>query len=200
MEALMTPSPTLIACDHCALVQRLPNVPAGAHAICARCGGRLEAWWHDPRLAAALSLSALVLFVPAVLLPMMRLETLGHAHEASIIDGVSQLLAHDQVFIGLVILVFSLVLPPVKLVALLLVSTRVLPVGGRARLYGWVELLGRWGMLDVLVVAVLIAFVKLGETVQIRPGPGLFLFAACVLVSLLASVCLHPPSLWNEHP
>jgi paraquat-inducible protein A len=181
-------------------VQRLPDVPAHSHPICARCGSRLEAWWHDPHLATALSLTALVLYVPAVLLPMMRLETLGHTHEASILDGVSQLLAHGQVFIGLVILVFSLVLPPLKLLALLLVSTRLLPVGGRARLFRGVELLGRWGMLDVLVVAVLIAFVKLGETIEIRPGPGLFLFAACVLVSLLASLCLHPPSLWKEQP
>jgi paraquat-inducible protein A len=196
----MTHSPPLVACDRCTLVQRLPDVPAGAHAVCARCGSRLDAWWHDPRLAAALSLSALVLFVPGVLLPMMRLETLGHVHEASILDGVSHMLAHDQVFVGLVILVFSLVLPPLKLLALLLVSTRLLHPAGRARLHAWVELLGRWGMLDVLVVAVLVAFVKLGETVHIRPGPGLFLFSACVLVSLLASVCLHPPSLWEEHP
>ena len=54
--------------------------------------------------------------------------------------------------------------------------------------------------LQCISVAVLIAFVKLGETIHIRPGPGLFLFSACVLVSLLASVCLHPPSLWDEPP
>jgi paraquat-inducible protein A len=189
----------LIACDHCALVQQRPDVPPGAHAVCARCGTRLGAWWHDPRLAAALSLCALVLFVPAILLPMMRVETLGNVHEASVVGGVSHMLAHGQLFIGLVILVFSLVLPPLKLLALLLVSARLLHAPGRARLYRWVELLGRWGMLDVLVVAVLIAFVKLGDAVQIQAGPGLFLFGACVLVSLLASTCLHPPSLWEEH-
>lgn len=190
----------LTACDHCALVQRLPAVPPGGHAACARCGLRLDVWWHDPRLTAALSLSALVLFVPGVLLPMMRLETLGHVHEASILDGVSHMLAHGQVFVGLVILIFSLVLPPLKMLALLLVSSQLLPARRGARVFAWVEALGRWGMLDVLVVAALVAFVKLGETVQIRPGAGLFLFTACVLVSLLASACLHPPSLWDEQP
>jgi paraquat-inducible protein A len=192
------PAP-LIACDHCGLVQRLPEMPAESRPVCARCAARLDAWWHDPRLAAALALSALVLYVPGILRPMMRMESLGHTTEASIIDGVSQLLAHGQVFVGLVILLFSLVLPPLKLLALLLVSTHVLHPGGRARLYRWVELLGRWGMLDVLVVAVLVAFVKLGETVHIEPGPGLFLFAGCVLVSLVASVCLHAPSLWEDN-
>jgi paraquat-inducible protein A len=185
----------LAACPRCGLIQ---HHPPGARALCARCSARLDAWWHDPRLAAALALSALVLYVPAILLPMMRLETLGHAREASILTGVSEMLAHGEIFVGLVILVFSLVLPPLKLVALLLVSTRLLHAAGRARLYDWVELLGRWGMLDVLVVAVLVAFVKLGDTLHVRPGVGLFLFAACVLTSLLASVCLHPPSLWDE--
>jgi paraquat-inducible protein A len=190
---------SLIACDHCGLVQRLPEARADARATCARCAARLEpAWWHDPRLTAALALSALVLYTPAILLPMMRLESLGHATEASIVTGVAQLFAHGDVFVGLVILIFSLILPPLKLLALLLVSSGLLYPAGRARLYSWVELLGRWGMLDVLVVAVLVAFLKLGDTVRITPGPGLFLFAACVLVSLLASACLHPPSLWED--
>jgi paraquat-inducible protein A len=65
-------------------------------------------------------------------------------------------------------------------------------------LHHGVELLGRWGMLDVLVVAVLVAFVKLGDMVQIQPGAGLGLFTACVLFSLLSSLCLHLPSLWKE--
>lgn len=196
----MSRTPLLVACGHCTLIQRRPNAPAGSHLVCARCGTRLDTWWHDPRLCAALSLSALILFVPAVLLPMMRLETLGHVHEASILDGVGQMLAHGEVFIGVVILLFSLVLPPLKMLALLLVSSRLLPTGRRARLFAWVEVVGRWGMLDVLVVAVLVAFVKLGESVHIHPGSGLFLFSACVLVSLLASACLHPPSLWEDQP
>lgn len=192
-------STALLACPHCGLVQRLPAEALPTRCTCARCAVALEVWWHDPRLATALALTSLILFIPAILLPMMRLETLGHATEASILDGVTHMLGHGEIFVGLVILIFSLILPPLKLLALLLVSTRILPAGGRARVSRWVEVLGRWGMLDVLVVAVLIAFFKLGDTVQIRPGPGLFLFAACVLLSLLASSCLHPPSLWEEH-
>ena len=53
-------------------------------------------------------------------------------------------------------------------------------------------------MLDVLVIAVLVAFVKLGDTVSIQPGLGLLLFIACVIFSLLASSCLHLPSLWKD--
>src|SRR5262245_65773796 len=94
----------LLACDHCGLVQRLPELPAGSRPVCARCAARLDAWWHDPRLAAALSLSALVLYVPGILLPMMRLESLGHTTESSIIGGVSRRRAPGHVFGWLAIL------------------------------------------------------------------------------------------------
>lgn len=168
-------------------------------AYCSRCETSLAPrWWHNRRAAAALALSALILYVPAILLPMMRLETLGHSSEASILQGVSTMLAERHYFVGGVVLVFSLVLPPLKLLALLLLSSGWLRGVHQARIHHWVELLGRWGMLDVLVVAVLVAFVKLGDTAQIQPGAGLGLFTACVLLSLLSSLCLHLPSLWEE--
>jgi paraquat-inducible protein A len=145
-----------------------------------------------------LAVTALLLYVPSILMPLMRLETLGHSTEASIIRGVGTLLADRHYFVGVVVLVFSLVLPPLKLLALLLLSSGLLRGARQARLHHAVELLGRWSMLDVLVIAVLVAFVKLGDTVSIRPGAGLVLFLSCVLFSLLSSCCLHLPSLWKE--
>lgn len=195
----MTPDAPLVACHHCGQVQSIPPGPAPVRPVCVRCESSLTPrWWHNRGAAAALALSALVLYVPAILLPLMRLETLGHATEASIVQGVGSMLAARHYFVGGVVLVFSLVLPPLKLLALLALAFGW--VGGRrqARVHHWVELLGRWGMLDVLVVAVLVAFVKLGDLVQVQPGVGLGLFTACVLLSLLASLCLHLPSLWED--
>lgn len=195
----MSTDEKLVACDRCGQIQTIPPESAPARAYCCRCASSLSSpWWHSRRATAALALSALILYVPAILLPMMRLETLGHSTEASILQGVNSLLATRHYFVGGVILVFSLILPPLKLLALLLLSSGRLPGARQARLYHWVELLGRWGMLDVLVVAVLVAFVKLGDVAQIRPGVGLILFAGCVLLSLLSSLCLHLPSLWEE--
>jgi len=188
----------LVACTCCGLIQTVPQSTA-LRPHCLRCDTGLSThWWHSRPLAAALAISALLLYVPSILLPMMRLETLGHSTEASIIQGVITLLADGHYFVGLIVLVFSLILPPVKLIALLALAGGVLKGSRQARLHHWVELLGRWGMLDVLVVAVLVAFVKLGDSVSIEPGIGLVLFATCVMFSLLASLCLHLPSLWEE--
>ena len=66
----------------------------------------------------------------------------------------------------------------------------------RALMYHLVELLGRWGMLDVLLVAVMIAYVKLGDLITIQPGPGLQAFIIMVLLSLLASLCFNPRLMW----
>lgn len=195
----MTPDENLVACDRCGQIQVAPAGSAPLHPYCIRCETSLAPrWWHNRQAAAALALSALTLYVPSILLPLMRLETLGHKSEASILQGVSSLLADRHYFVGGVVFLFSLVLPPLKLLALLVLSAGWLRGAHQARLHHWVELLGRWGMLDVLVVAVLVAFVKLGDTVQIQPGAGLGLFAACVLCSLLSSLCLHLPSLWED--
>jgi len=195
----MPPGGKLVACSRCGLIQTVPPRAAPLHPYCGRCGTALAPhWWHNRRAAAALAVSALILYVPAILLPLMRLELLGHSTEASIVQGVAALLAARHFFVALVVLLFSLVLPPLKLLALLLLSAGRLSGAHQARLHHAVELLGRWGMLDVLVVAVLVAFVKLGDTVVIQPGAGLALFIACVLLSLLAGLCLHLPSLWED--
>lgn len=195
----MRPGEKLVACDCCGLVQTVPAGPAPLHPHCARCDTSLAPhWWHSRRAAAALVISALILYAPAILLPLMRLEMLGHSTEASIVSGVGELLAARHYFVGGVVLVFSLVLPPLKMLALLLLAGGWLAGSRQARLHHWVELVGRWGMLDVFVVAVLVAFVKLGDTVTIQPGIGLALFTSCVVLSLLASLCLHLPSLWED--
>ncbi len=97
-------------------------------------------------------------------------------------------------------LCFSVVLPLFKLGALLTLSleSRWLPRKHRAGTYRLVEHLGRWGMLDVLLVAVMIAFVKLGNLVHFSAGPGLVMFASFVVVSIAASLLFDPQIMWHE--
>jgi paraquat-inducible protein A len=147
-----------------------------------------------------LAAAALILFLPAIFMPVLRINKLGHSTEDSIVSGVAALLSGGHFVIAFVVLVFSLVVPPLKLLALIYLATGAAGFGDshKAWTHRLVELLGRWGMLDVLVVAVLVAYVKLGDAVSIAPGPGLVAFAGCVLLSLLASVCFPPHTLWKE--
>ena len=130
---------------------------------------------------------------------MLRVERFGHIRQDSLISGVETLFAQNYWLIGTVILLFSVILPPLKLLVLLwLTRPAFLAHPHRATMYRWVEHLGRWGMLDVLLVAVMIAFVKLGGLVNITAGPGLAAFTLLVVFSLLASLAFDPRAMWQN--
>jgi paraquat-inducible protein A len=191
---------TLVACHCCGMIQHRPVLKPGERALCRRCktpvaGGKPP----ENRLSAALSVSALLFYPPAMLLPMLKIEKLGHAHQDSLLSGVSTLFAEGYLLVGAIVLAFSVMLPPLKLAALLLLSGRFSrwPEARRALVFRAVEMLGRWGMLDVMIVAVLVAFVKLGDLVNITAGPGLLSFALLVLLSLFAGFTFNPYAMWK---
>lgn len=149
---------------------------------------------------AAFALSALILYPPAVLLPVLRIDRLGHAHESGILDGIGTLFSEGHAWLALVVLVCSVVIPLAKLLGLLVLSTTRIRVGTRVRRRMWrtIEAIGRWGMLDVLLVAALVALVKIGDLVRIEPGPGTAIFALMVVFSLLASACFDARAVRTE--
>lgn len=195
---------SLRACACCGLIQRAPNVVRRQRLRCARCemllpdarGSRL----HRHR-TAALSLAALVLYPAAVGLPMLEIEQFGHLQASSVLDGTATLLAQGHYFVGLIVLLCSVVLPIMKLLGLLTLSfgANRLRQHHRAWTYRFVEWTGRWGMLDVLAVAVLVAVVKLGQTVSLTAGPAALAFTLVVLLSLLAAATFDEHALWDEH-
>lgn len=190
----------LAACHCCGLIQSLDGL--AGRADCARCETRLP---HrdrraDNQPAAAAAAAALVLYLPAVSLPFLRIERLGLFSDNSLLGGIRALFDEGHLFVGAVVLCFSVLLPLLKLGALLTLSLRNdwLPRKHRAGTYRLVEHLGRWGMLDVLLVAVMIAFVKLGNLVNFTAGPGLAMFASFVIVSIAASVLFDPHIMWHD--
>jgi len=196
------PMPSLRACSCCGLVHRLPALADGNEAVCVRCGTVIR---HASRplstqRAGAIALAALILYPLALTLPVMRIERFGHEHVSSIWGGMVNLLADRQWFVGLAILLFSIVTPIAKLGAIFLLCTgnRVLRPHHRAATYRIVEFLGRWGMVDVLLVAILVALVKLGDLVRVTPGVGVAAFGAVVVLSMLASAAFEPHAIWES--
>jgi paraquat-inducible protein A len=193
----------LQTCACCGLAQWVEPAAAGLSACCGRCGTRLHDRRHALRsnaLAGAIALAALILYPVAVMLPMLRIERFGHMHESSILNGTFRLLAEGQLLVGVVVLLCSIVLPLAKLFGIL-----TLAYGGvmlrrehRAVTYRIVEWTGRWGMLDVLLVSILVAVVKLGDMVEVSAGPAALSFAVVVILSLLATACFDPYALWDE--
>ena len=192
-------------CASCGLAQRVPAVAAGSEAVCVRCEHRLAGGSTPPRDATptfAAALAAALLYPVAIGLPIMELERFGSRSEASIWSGSVGLLREGELFVGGVVLLCSIVLPLGKLVSLLAITALGHRLAERARARAWrfVELTGRWGMLDVLLIAVLVAWLKLGDLVRVTPGPAAIAFTACVLLSLVASALFDPRVLWSVGP
>lgn len=147
----------------------------------------------------AASIGALALYFPAILLPILKIEKLGHHHEASLLGGTMDLLQHGSLFVGIVVLVFSIALPLVKILALIELSWLSLTRRAhRAWTYRVVEWAGRWSMMDVLLLALMVALVKLGELIQFSFGPAVVAFVMCVVMSLIASATFDPHAIWEE--
>ena len=111
-------SMTLKACHCCGLIHELPELTAGQGAACTRCGAMVIGSTNGRRAAArtaALSAAALVLFWPAVLLPIIEVERLGHRHASSLLVGTLEMLRNGSWFVGSIVLVFSIVFPLTKL-------------------------------------------------------------------------------------
>jgi paraquat-inducible protein A len=192
----------LKACHCCGLVHRVPGLAAGERAVCVRCRCTIARCGTSSRntagRTAALALGAFVLYWPAILLPMLEVERLGHHHRSSLLAGSFEMLTQGNWFVGIVIVAFSLVIPLLKIVLLLELSLLdLLHRRHKAVTYRLMELAGKWSMLDVLLLALLVMLVKLDSLVQFELGPAVVAFVLCVAVSIGASWSFDPHSIWE---
>lgn len=195
------PPPPLAACHCCGLVHRIPPLPRRSSAVCTRCDTVIPTDPH-PRSAAraaALAAAALIVYPVALFTPVMTIERLGHESAASIWHGTITLLAEGHLAVGIAVLCFSIVAPVAKLSAIFALTAGVsMRAHHRAATYRFVEWVGRWGMVDVLLVAVLVAMVKLGDLVEVTPGIGVVAFGGVVMLSMLASAAFDPHQIWRS--
>ena len=197
------PSIVPAACMECGLVVALPSLADHERAHCPRC----ESLIHDPsrgawsnRLCAASALGALVLYIPAITLPILTIERMGHQNVSSVWTGVVQFLSGGDYFVGIVVLVCSVIIPVLKLIGLLFLvwGPRHWRPHTRARLFRAIEWSGKWGMLDVLLIAILVAWVKMGDLVSIQPGKAVVAFCLMVFLSLVSSAYFDAKSIWRQ--
>lgn len=194
---------SLAPCPRCGLVLGVPVLQQKEVARCTRCGARVRGGGRgrarNTRSACA-ALAALLLYPPAMALPVLRLERLGQASESSVWTGSLGLMREGHFAIGMLIFLCSIVLPLLKLATILMLVQRPrrLSATQRARAWHLLEIAGRFGMLDVLLVSLLVAWLKLGEWIEVRAGPAALAFGACVAASLLASAWFDPHALWEE--
>ena len=195
---------SFVVCETCGLPQRLPEFAPGMIAECARCGSRL-ARGNRNSLAwtAAFSLAALMFYLPANLYPILRLEWYGTHSENTAWEGAIALFNQGQPVIGIIVFLASVVIPFLKLLTLfyLVTTVRFRSAAWRRQrtwMYRVLELIGPWAMLDVFVMSILVALVKLGELATVLPGRGLFSFTAVAVLTIIAAQSFDPRLIWQS--
>lgn len=195
----------------CHVCSQLSRASKGAHGArwdlremhCPRCGAALH--FRKPASVSrswALLIAAVILYVPANVLPMMKTSSLFGSQSDTILSGVVYFWTSGSWYLALIIFFASIMVPLLKMLALalLLVSvqlrTRWQPVQ-RARLYRLVEFVGRWSMLDIYVVAVIVALVQLKALATIQPGAGAAAFGAVVVLTMFSAMAFDPRLIWD---
>ncbi len=191
----------LKACHCCGQIHRVPSLGAQQVASCTRCGAGIDRLpGQSASRTAAAAAAAFVLYWPAILLPILEIEKFGHHHESSLLFGTIELVRQGDWFVGLVVLLFSVVFPLVKIVLLLELSLLgLLHRQHKARTYRVMEFVGKWSMMDVMLLAFMVMLVKLGSLVQFHFGPAVWAFVLCVAMSMLASICFDPHTIWDDN-
>ena len=184
----------------CHVCQRVSE--ASEHR-CPRCGESLhERKPFGVQRSVALLLAAIVAYIPANLMPIMRVDGVGGTESSTILSGVATFWSMHAYPIAITIFVASIMIPLLKMFALawLCYSVKVKPRNPRqlTRIYWLTELVGRWSMIDVFVVAVLVALVQLGNLMTIHPGPAALSFGAVVVLTMLAANSFDPRLLWDR--
>ncbi|HEB88987.1 MAG TPA: paraquat-inducible membrane protein A [Deltaproteobacteria bacterium] len=182
------------------------SVPRGLEAAplaCSRCHAAVHR--RKPESLSrtwAFVIAAAICYVPANLYPIMTVTRFGRPESNTILSGVVFLFEHGMWPLALIVFVASVVVPLLKLVGLvgLVVSvqrrSRWRP-RDRASLYRAVEAVGRWSMVDIYVVTVLVALVHLGSLASVEAEAGAFFFGAVVVLTLLASQSFDPRLIWD---
>jgi paraquat-inducible protein A len=193
----------LIRCTGCEMLSRATPLPTGHVARCSRCGTRLHLRKpHSLQRAWALVLTAYVMYLPANLFAMMVIDQAGSSQSDTILSGVQAMVAMGWYPVALLIFIASITVPLAKLLSLtgLLISVQRRSTWRpreRAALYRVVELIGRWSMLDVFVLTLLIALVQLGNLMTIEVGRAGTFFAAVVVLTILAAKSFDPRLIWD---
>lgn len=188
----------LIACHVCA------NLNSNAVSQCQLCGRRVFS--RKPQSiqrTLALLFTACILYIPANVLPIMETIQLGRQTSSTIVGGAITLWEHGSYPIAIIILIASVVVPVLKISAVfslcwMVANKRQYPLSQLHKVYGYAELIGKWSMVDIFVVALLVALVQLGNLMSIRPGPGALAFSGVVMFTMLAARAFDPRLIWDK--
>ena len=203
MTTLTAAKAGLMSCHGCGLLVRKRHAGRGVRLRCPRCAATV----HDRKpeslqRCAALVFTAAVLDVPANVFPIMTVVSFGKGQSDTILSGILHLAHGGMMSLAILVFFASVLVPVLKLVGLtfLLVSVHRRSQWrprDRTLLYRIIESVGRWSMIDIFMISILVALVKLGNVATIETGLGATCFAAVVVITMFASMQFDPRLIWD---
>ena len=175
-----------------------------ARIQCIRCHGLFYSRKpHSLQYTLAWNIAALLAFIPANLYPIMILYSMGIGEPNTILSGIGEFVDHGLYPIAIIIFTASIIVPLLKIVGLFLLVYRVhtgvrLRPDKHSKFYHALEFLGPWSMLDVFVVALLVAVVELGFVTSVAAGPAINYFTLTVIFTMFAASSFDPRLLWDK--
>ncbi len=172
--------------------------------LCSRCHASLH-----PRLSNSISrtwallLTAMILFIPANIYPIMIVDTIAGKVESTIMEGIVVFIQSREYFVAIVIFIASIIVPAIKLVGLAIILYSIQKDSRtfrrhRSLMYRFIQFIGRWSMLDIFVVSIMVAIVNFGVVSQIYAGMGAVAFALVVIITMYAAITFDPRLIWDN--
>ncbi|PCC10662.1 paraquat-inducible protein A [Pseudoalteromonas sp. JB197] len=173
-------------------------------SVCNRCHSKT--YIRNPnsvQKATAWLITSIICYIPANVLPIMYTTSLGDESPSTLIAGVIALWQNGSYPIAMIIFIASVVVPLAKALVLSFLCFMVAKPAndhtiGYTRVYQLTEFIGKWSMIDVFVVAILVALVQLGNLMSVTPGLGVAFFTVMVLCQMMAAHAFDPRLLWDS--
>ncbi len=193
---------TLMACPHCDLLQRLPDLTWAASAKCPRCNHELWRRREDSlNRTTALAIAAALLYIVANTVPMLGLTVVGRGTSTTIIGGAELLWQDGQVTVSILVLFTAIIAPGLQILLMLAIvlGARREPiprwVGNLLRHHGTTQ---TWSMLEVMILGVLVALVKIADYATVIPGTALFVLGALIVMLAAMQATFEPREVWDR--
>ena len=192
---------SLISCHNCHKVYKKENYD---EFVCIQCSHKVSRRIKNSvQISLALTICAILLYIPAMLYPMMEITKLGIKTQSTILEGVISFLEYENYFIAFVIFTASVIIPLIKLLGLLLIfiSLKIdikIRNKNKIRIFKFIKAIGKWSMIDIYVVALLASVVQVGELFNIKGGLAATSFALVVILTMIAAHRFDTRIIWDD--
>jgi paraquat-inducible protein A len=192
----------LIACHECDLLHQVKPLPAVGAARCVRCGAVLYRKKRNSLdRVLALTIAGMILFIVANVYPFLTFRLEAQIQETTLISGVMELFNQGMWIVAGVVLLTSILMPLLELTGMLYV---LIPLKLKQRpwklpvIFRMVRKFRPWGMMEVFMVGILVAFVKLAKMASLIPGMALYAFLTLIFVLAASAASLDPHIVWDR--